>query len=81
MATTNRTRHFSGQRVVLTGGTIVTGKNIRTVSADLFQELGGDENQATRTLGYARVNGREIPVFRKTRNRWEQAGAGVTYNA
>jgi hypothetical protein len=71
---------ISSQRIVLSDGSVAEGKNIRLASVFTFSDLGG--TYPTKTVGTARVNGREIPVRRTCgRSRWEQAGDGVEYSA
>ncbi len=74
---------FSNQRVVLSDGTILTGKNVRIVSSGRFIDLGGNNAGASsRTIGDVRVNGVEIPVVRlRGRGGWRQAGNGSSYDA
>lgn len=69
-----------GQTIVLEDGSRVAGKNIRLTTTNKFLDLYG--TNPTRTVGVARVGGREIPVRRtRGRSRWEQAGDGVFYSA
>lgn len=69
---------FANQRVVLSDGTVLIGKNVRRVSRDRFMGLGGALEG--RTIGDVRVNGAEIPVYRLSgRSGWRQAGDGRSY--
>ena len=69
-----------GQTIVLSDGARVQNKNIRLATEALFSRFGG--TGPTKTVGIARVSGREIPVRRtRGRSRWEQAGEGVFYSA
>lgn len=80
MTTTISRDRFSNQRIVLSNGTVLTGKNVRRISRRRFQALGGGDEGVT--LGDVRVNGREIPVIRlRGRGGWRQAGTGSEYSA
>lgn len=73
-------RGLSDQKIVLRGGKVIRGKYIRLCSQEEFEVLGG--SRPTKTIGYARVKGSEIPVKRtRGRSRWVQAGNGVGYSA
>ncbi len=79
MSTTISDR-FSGQRIVLSDGTILTGKNVRRISSTRFGFLGG--TGSARTLGDVRVGGKEIPLIRlRGRGGWRQSGTGTSYDA
>lgn len=80
MTTTISRDRFSNQRIVLSNGTVLTGKSVRRISRRRFQALGGGDEGVT--LGDVRVNGREIPVIRlRGRGGWRQAGGGTSYDA